>query len=179
MMTTKSKMLFVLIGDDRTGKTSLQKLLIDKICKEDHYDRLYTNKIFDIVHPEIKRKYKSISFANRSYQEKLHDYKTVDNYFQNFFKQADIAFISSHLIENDIRLMIENGQKLFYNLTGVFWTNSIQNNHTGNSQISLLNWNERLVIDNQVTNNEEQMENQLNAIADDIVIFLMNRISIS
>jgi hypothetical protein len=178
-MPIKAKLLFILLGDDRTGKTTLQKLLIDKICNEQHYERLHTNKIFNIIHPEIKRKYKTIFFANRSYQEKLTDYKTVDNYFHSFFKQADIAFISSHLVEDDIKLMIDNGRSLFYNVIGVFWTNSIENNGIVNSQIGILNWNERLVVENTQTDNAAQIEIQLNEIADNIVVFLANRTSCS
>ena len=61
-MTIKSRHLFILIGDDRTGKTTLQKLLIEKICGQT-YERLPTNLRFDISHPEIKRKYQNISFG--------------------------------------------------------------------------------------------------------------------
>lgn len=177
-MTIKSKQLFIIIGDDKTGKTTLQKLLIDRVCGYG-YDRLPANKMFDITHPEIKRKYQNISFGNRSYQEKIADYVSVDNYFQNHFQQADIAFISSHLIQADIQQMIENGRKCFYNVVGIFWTNSIENNPTANSQISLLDWNERLVITNPNSGNADQIQKQLDLIADNIVAFLINRTSIS
>ncbi len=178
-MVVKSKTLFVLIGDDQTGKTTLQKILIDKICQKDYYTRLDTDLCFDIVHPEIKRKYKTISFANRSYQEKKEKYyKSVDNYFQTFFKDADIAFISSHLVESDIREMIGHGRRLFFNVIGVFWENSINVSHR-NGDISLLDWNERLVIENSIVEGDEQIRNQLNRIADSIVILIINRTGIS
>ncbi|WP_285655477.1 hypothetical protein [Allomuricauda sp. NBRC 101325] len=51
-MTIKTKMLFILIGDDRTGKTTLQKLLIEKLCSHS-YGRLPVNIEFNIIHPEI------------------------------------------------------------------------------------------------------------------------------
>ena len=60
------------------------------------------NKKFDIIHPDIKRKYSNIFFSNRSYQEKIKEYQSVDNYFQQYFQQTDIAFISSRLVEKDI-----------------------------------------------------------------------------
>ena len=177
-MTIKAKQLFIIIGDDRTGKTTLQKLLIDHICGFG-YDRLPVNRKFDITHPEIKRKYQAISFGNRSYQEKISDYVSIDNYFQNHFQPADIAFISSHLVIADIQQMITNGRSLFYNVNGIFWTNSIQNNPVLNSQVSLLDWDERFVIENPITENRELMDRQLKAIADSISFFLVNRTSIS
>jgi hypothetical protein len=177
-MTIKSKQLFVLIGNDRTGKTTLQKLLIEKICGY-AYEKLPTNKIFDILHPEIKRKYRTISFGNRSYQEKKDDYGTVDEYFQNHFQAADISFISSHLSEADIRQMISNGRQRFYNVNGIFLTNSIESSPEDNSQISLLDWDERFVIENQTTADNNQIDRQLNSIADSIVFLLANRTSVS
>lgn len=177
-MTIKSKQLFIIIGDDRTGKTTLQKLLIDRICGFG-YERLPVNRRFDIINPEIKGKYKTISFGNRSYQEKISDYVSVDNYFQNHFQQADIAFISSHLVLADIQQMITNGRGLFYNVNGVFWTNSIQNDPARNSQVSLLDWDERLVIENPITEDEVVIDRQLNSIADSILYFIVNRTSVS
>lgn len=177
-MTIKAKLLFILIGDDKTGKTTLQKLLIEKLCSR-VYDRLPTNLRFDITHPEIKRKYQSISFANRSYQEKRTEYGTVDEYFQNHFQQGDISVVSSHLIPVDIQRMIENGRGMFYNVCGVFLTNSILINPTDNAEISRLDWDERLVIDNPTTDDFSQVERQLNSIADNIVSLLINRTNIS
>lgn len=177
-MTIKSKQLFIILGDDKTGKTTLQKNLIDQLCGFG-YDRLPVNRRFDITHPEIKRKYQNISFGNRSYQEKIGDYISVDNYFQNHFQQADIAFVSSHLVLSDVQQMISNGRNLFYNVNGIFWTNSIESNKALNSQISLLEWNERFVITNPFSDNEQVIQRQLEQIANNIVSLLINRTSIS
>ncbi|MFP5042920.1 hypothetical protein [Parasediminibacterium sp. JCM 36343] len=177
-MTIKSKQLFILIGDDMTGKTTLQKLLIEKICGQT-YDRLPTNLRFNITHPEIKRKYQNISFANRSYQEKIDEYGTVDEYFQNHFSPADISIISSHLDIGHITEMIRNGRQRLYNVTGIFFSNSIDSNQVVNSQISLLEWEERLVIENVTTEDERTINRQLNAIADNFVVFISNRTSVS
>lgn len=114
----KQKHLFVLIGDNNTGKTTLQKVLIERICNE-YYDRLPTDTILDIKHPEIKRKYRRISFANRSYQEKK--YETVNDYFENHFRDACVAFVSSHLVLEDIEQIIINGRQRFFNVYGVFF----------------------------------------------------------
>ena len=177
-MAIKSKQLFILIGDVKTGKTTLQKLLIEKFCGQ-VYAKLPTNLIFDISHLEIKRKYQHISFGNRSYQEKKADYISVDNYFTNHFKSADIAFISSHLVQDDIQEMIGNAHKRFYNVTGIFWTNSISNNQNSNSQISSLNWDERLIIENPTSEDNNTIEKQLNEIADSLVFFIANRTHVS
>ena len=176
-MVIKSKMLFVLIGDDKTGKTTLQKLLIEKLTDKGWYEKLPTNQKYNIIHPEIKRKYQTISFANRSIQEKLADYLDVDNYFKSFFTDADIAFVSSHLIESDVKLIIENGRSLFFNVIGVFWSNSIPN--PINRNISALDWNERLVIENPFSDDEKQIDYQLNRIAENFVTLIANRTSIS
>lgn len=177
-MTIKSKQLFIIIGDDKTGKTTLQKLLIKRLCGFG-YDRLPVNKQFDISHPEIKRKYQSIFFSNRSYQEKISEYKTVDNYFQKFFQSADIAFVSSHLVLQDIQKMIVNGRNMFYNINGIFWTNSIENNRATNAEISSLDWNERFVIINQYSDDDDVIQRQIDQIADSIVALLINRTSVS
>ena len=39
-MSIKSKFLFILTGDDKHCKTTLQKYLIDKICEKGWYDTL-------------------------------------------------------------------------------------------------------------------------------------------
>lgn len=177
-MTIKPKLLFILIGDDKTGKTTLQKLLIERICGI-VYDTLPTNKHLQITHPEIKRKFKDISFANRSYQEKKDTYGSIEDYFKNHFSPADICFISSHLVLKDVEEMINESWLRYYNVFGVFWSNSIENNGVLNSQISNLHWDERLVIDNPVTGDNNLINKQLNSIADNFVTLLTNRTSIS
>ena len=75
--------------------------------------------------------------------------------------------------------MIRNGKQLFYNVTGIFFSNSININGVTNSQISLLDWNERLVIENLTTEDENIINRQLNAIAENFVFFISNRTSVS
>jgi Cdc6-like AAA superfamily ATPase len=173
-MTLISKQLFILIGDDKTGKTTLQKYIIEKVSKA-NYERLPTNLEFEIKYSEINKKYKTISFGNRSFQEKISEYGSVENYFKNFFKSSDISFISSHLSVKDIDEMIINGHKYFYNVTGIFWSNSIENDHLKNSKISLLNWDERLIIENKLTDDGDKIEKQLNDIAENILKFLVQK----
>lgn len=177
-MPLKSKMLFILIGDDRTGKTTLQKLIIERLCGF-RYTTLKVNLGFDITHPEIKRKYLKASFGNRSYQEKQHIYKSIDEYFSDHFNPADIAFISSHLNPSDVEQMIRNSKEQFYNVTGVFFSNSIDTNRILNAQISVLNWDERLVIENDIVEDDDAIAMQLITAADSFIYFLVNRTDIS
>lgn len=172
-MTIKTKLLFIIIGDDRTGKTTLQKLLIEKLCNTS-YDRLPTNISLEITHPEIKRKYKRISFGNRSYQEKRSEYGTVEEYFSNHFNDCEISFISSHLVANEIDQMISQGKRRFFNVNAIFFSNSINQNLLSNSQISEFNWDERFLIDNPLVQ-EKSIHNQLNLIAENVVDLLINR----
>lgn len=178
-MLIKPKFLFILIGNDRTGKTSLQKYLIDKLCGLGWYNSLHCNKKFNITHPNIKRKYQDISFGNRSYQEKVDDYGTVKDYFDKHFNPADISFISSHLVFNDVKEMIRLGRRKYYNVIGVFWTNSIHDPR--NEDISELDWNERLIIENPIVEdkNQEKIYHQLDLIAENFVDFIISRTTIS
>jgi hypothetical protein len=75
--------------------------------------------------------------------------------------------------------MIVNGRNLFYNLNGIFWSNSIESNNLANAQISALEWNERFVITNPHADDEQQIHRQLELIADNIVTLIINRTSIS
>lgn len=178
-MPIKSKMLFILIGDDRTGKTTLQKLIIERLCGI-QYKKLEVNLAFNIMHPEIKRKYLKASFGNRSYQEKIDVYKTVDEYFSNnHFNPTDIAFVSSHLNPQDVEKMIRNGKEQFYNVIGIFFSNSIETSRVLNSQISALNWDERIVLDNPITDDDNLITRQLVTGADSLIYFLINRTNIS
>ncbi|VDH04621.1 hypothetical protein [Bergeyella zoohelcum] len=177
-MLIKTKLLFILIGNDKTGKTILQKKLLEKLTGEAR-ERLDTNLGFDIKHSEIKRKYQNVSFGNRSYQEKKKSYgNKVSQYFEKYFKDCDISFISSHLIKNDIEEMIEEGKKRFFNVNAIFFSNSIELNKDDNSDISSLNWDEKFIIHNPNVD-KQQLDKQLDRIAESIVDLLINRTKIS
>lgn len=181
--TIRTKLLFILIGNDKTGKTNLQKSLIKRITGEDKDARLDINLEFDIVHPEIKRKYQKIFFGNRSFQEKKAEntkgYENVSSYFKDHFKDCDIAFISSHLVTSDIKEMIEEGHKRFFNVNAIFFSNSIEEEKEKNGEISLLNWDERFVIQNPKIPSSSDVKPQLEEIAESVVELLINRTKIS
>ena len=173
-MKTQSKWIYVLIGNDRTGKTCFQKQLVKLLAHQD-YDRLHCNLSFPIKHPHLIRKIETLSIGNRSIQEKLEIYKTVDDYFQNHFKNADICVVSTHLSEADARSIITNGQKKFYNVCAVFFSNSIEKQRQQNEEISVLNWDDRWVVANQTTEDEAQQMTQLNKAAESFVQILIER----
>lgn len=153
------KTAYILIGDDKTGKTSFQKYLILHLCGANKFVKLNTNLVHDIIHPESPRKLKTLFTMNRSIQEKMGEYKSVENYFDKFFKDADICILSSHshgTCINDIEKMIEILKSKYYNVEAVFFTNHL-NTHT--SDISKLSWNSRNIIENP--NNIENWKVQL------------------
>ncbi len=153
------KTAYILIGDDRTGKTTFQKYLILYLCGIDKFNKLNTNLIHSINHYESPRKLKTMFTINRSIQEKMNEYKTVKNYFENYFKEADICILSSHSHDNcinDIREMIDILNGKYFNVEVVFFTNHL-NSYT--QEISQLNWDKRNLIENPINNNE--WENQI------------------
>lgn len=75
--------------------------------------------------------------------------------------------------------MLTNGKRMFYDVTGVFFTNSIDQDSNSNKNISELNWDERLVIENPFSDNNEIINEQLEKIADNIVFQIVNKTNIS
>jgi hypothetical protein len=174
-MSLNSKWLFIILGNNCSGKTTLQKKIIRLISDENYDSRLECNVSVKITHTFISRKIDTISFSNRSYQEKIGDYKSIENYFANHFMKADICVISSHLVPIDVEQMILWGHKLFFNVCGVFMSNSIDNNQDLNSQISALGWDSRIISNNPLTDIPEQQDKQLQIIANDFIMMLIHK----
>jgi hypothetical protein len=174
-MSLKSKWLFIILGDDRTGKTALQKKILKLISGENRDNRLDCNEVFSITHPYLIRKMETISFSNRSFQEKKDIYFTIEQYFSSHFKIADLCIISSHLVLEDVEQMISYGHKMFLNVCGIFMSNSIALNPEKNAQISLLDWDFRICSDNPLTEISDQQDNQLQKIADSFIQMLIQR----
>jgi hypothetical protein len=153
------KNCYILIGDDLTGKTTFQKDLIFHLCGL-KIIRLDTNLKNTINHLESPPKLKTLFTMNRSIQEKMGEYKSVENYFINYFKDADICILSSHSHGNsinDITQMIDIMTSKYYNVEAVFFTNQL-NSFT--AKISKLNWNGRIIIQNP--ENPAKWEVQIN-----------------
>ncbi|HNU61731.1 MAG TPA: hypothetical protein PKL04_05995 [Methanofastidiosum sp.] len=148
----KIKWAYILIGDNNTGKTLFQKEIIYLLTSY-QYERLECNIDFIVSINSLRSK--TLFVMSRSFQEKHSEYITVSNYFENYFKPCDICILSSHLIRTDIESFIIECKKRYYNICGVFWENSISKNESDNSLISSLDWNKRIIIENNITENRD------------------------
>lgn len=165
---------YILIGDNNTGKTSFQKHLISELCAK-RYERLPLNLRCDIVQSRMPRGVRTLSAMNRSYQEKVQEYKSVKNFFVQHFQEADICFLSSHAhasSDADIQEMIRELRIRSYNVAAVFFSNGYDN---AAEQISLLDWDERLWIENPSCKREENIQLQLARLAKEFAMMLVAR----
>lgn len=165
---------YVLLGNNNTGKTSFQRYLVEALCAE-RYQRLPRNVVKTITHPQAPKKLRTLFTANRSHQEKLGEYKSVPNYFRNFFKDADICILSSHTHGpslQHVEAMLQELKARYYNVAGVFWSNDAG---PDTEAISLLPWQERLWIENPPLSNEARITEQLRTIAAEFAEMLVRR----
>lgn len=167
----KIKLFFVLIGNNNSGKTKIQKKLIELICGE-FYEKLPSNKIYDILIPNLKQKYNKIFFGNRSYQEINTEGKKVEDFFPDELKEADLVFVSSHLKKIDIDEIIFFAKSNFYNVIGLFLYNSIDKNLDLNKEISLLNWDKRIILENYIKADESDIMKNIDNISNEIYYML-------
>lgn len=159
-----SRWIYILIGNDRTGKTTFQKKLIYHLCRY-QYQRLDRNLIFDINHGYAPKKFKKLFIMSRSYHENKDEYKSIERYFNDFFTEGDICILSMHAQRHyleDIKQSIKEGKKRYYNIGGVFFTNATSEI---TKEIALLDWDERFLLDNPTTDNPEKQIEQINGLA--------------
>jgi hypothetical protein len=168
-----SRWAFILIGNNDTGKTSFQKYLVAELCNV-HYKRLRRNMVTPVTHRRAPRKWETIFTCNRSYQEKLREYRSVEYYFEHFFQEADICFLSSHShgdAREHVEQMIRELQRRHYNVASVFWSNAFDEEAR---MISQLPWQERLWIDNPVVE-ASAIQGQLCRLAREFTELLIER----
>lgn len=169
-----SNWAFILVGDNNTGKTSFQRFLVEALCGEE-YDRLPRNIIKNINHPRAPKKLQTLFTMNRSYQEKLDEYQSIENYFATFFNDADICILSSHSHPPSIQHIQKMMTELYarsYNVAGVFWSNDFGKDA---KNISLLSWQERLWIENPHLENQENISEQIKKQAYEFAEILIAR----
>jgi hypothetical protein len=169
-----SSWAFILIGDNNTGKTSFQRFVVEALCGK-LYDRLPRNVIKEITHPRAPKKLETLFTANRSYQETQDEYKSIENYFSSFFKEADICILSSHSHNSSIQDVEQMRAELAargYNVAGVFWSNEFG---VSARRISALPWQERLWIENPILTGEEQIHDQIKLQAYEFTEMLISR----
>jgi hypothetical protein len=163
-----SRWLFVLIGQNDSGKTSFQRHLIDYLC-----DRLYVklprDTAFEVRHPRAPRNFATIACANRSYQEKRAENGTVENYILRVVPDADVTLVASHAGPGDIsdvQDVLRFGRRRGYNMAAVFFENALSNT---TADIAELNWQERLLVRNPPVKDgsgrEEKIQEQLRLAA--------------
>ena len=168
----KKRWAYILIGNDRTGKTTFQKIVL-RILTGKEVEKLNCNNSFDLDISYGLNWYKTIFLMNRSFQEKQNDYGSVEEYFDKSFKDSDICILSSHLDEIAIGKMLQELRKRFYNIGGVFFSNSVNRDSEKNKTIASLDWQERLFIENDEAG--EEWEYQLERNAHDFVNHIISK----
>jgi hypothetical protein len=163
---------YILIGANDTGKTHFQRFLIGHLC-DVNYERLPINVVNEINHPRAPKGLRTLFTMNRSYQEKRGLYKSLKRFFsrKEFFKDADVCILSSHLSEGDVAEMILHLKGRCYNVAGVFWSNSYSR---AGRQIALLQWDEKLWIENP-HRPPGHVQAHLNRIANHFSQFVISR----
>lgn len=171
-----SHWVYILIGNDNTGKTSFQRYLLWHLCGQ-RYTRLQRNIVQSISHPRAPKGLSTIFTCNRSFQEKRSEYKSVENYFRHFFQEEDIGILSSHTHEskNEVAQMIRELRRRCYNVAGVFWSNAFDDDAR---EIALLTWDEVLWVENPQLTDKQEIKAQLDQIAEHFSEFLIARASI-
>lgn len=170
-----SNWAYILVGDNNTGKTSFQRVLIEALCGR-AYGRLPRNVRNDITHPRAPKKLGTLFTVNRSYQETATEYKSLANYFDKFFEDADICILSSHSrgsAIDEIREMHEYLTSNAYNVAGVFWSNDFGVQSQRISKEIL--WQERLWIQNPHLKNADKVPDQIRKLAYEFAEILVER----
>lgn len=165
---------YILIGNNNTGKTTFQKYLIRELCGI-QYKSLPLNKVFDIVHPQMPRGVERLFAMNRSYQEKASQYRTVANFFKTKFREANICVLSSHVNGNaasELQDMMRELRERSYNVAVVFFSNGFNRSAKA---ISLLDWDERLWVENPKQATNALIDSQIEAKAKEFANFLIAR----
>jgi hypothetical protein len=181
-MPVRSKWLFILLGNNATGKTTVQRHLVN-LLGGTVYERLPSNQAYEITHARMIRKFRKVFIAGRSYQElrnRPNEYTTVDDYFRRKLDAAgvdvDLAFLASHLDPTEIGEMIRQAQRRFWNVCAIFFENSTSSHAQPNADIAAgLPWNERWFTENPLSDDGAVQEQQLAQAAAEIVQMLIER----
>ena len=155
-----SRWLFVLIGNNDSGKTSFQRHLISYLC-DLTYVKLRCDKVFEVRHPRAPRNFATIFCANRSYQEKRDENGTVENYVTSVVCDADVTIVATHAGINDmqdVQDLLRFGRRSGYNVAAVFFENALTSITT---DISELDWQERLLIRNSIVRAGDQQQEKI------------------
>lgn len=112
---------------------------------------------------------------NRSYQEKISEYGDVVSFFRKHFEPAEICILSSHVHApaiDHLREMIRELRLRTFNVAAVFFSNGYNNEA---EQISLLDWDERLWVENPVKESDKAIQSQIARLANEFANLLIAR----
>ena len=169
-----SRWIYVLIGNNDTGKTTFQKRLICHLTGLD-YKRLDRNISFEVTHKYAPKKLNKLFLMSRSFQESKGEYQTVSRYFEEYFKADDICILSSHAqvsSMSEIEEMIYEGRKRKYNIGGVFFSNA---DSEETEKIAQFSWDERLYLKNPWIEKDSEWKKQIDCLAWEFSEMLIRR----
>jgi hypothetical protein len=165
-----SRWVYLLIGDNNTGKTTFQRKLVEHLCSHSR-KKLESNRSYEIS-PNFKTDgLKSIHILGRSFQEREAT-RDIDRYFCTLFPHEDLSILSSHSIYNDIIRVIENCHNNFYNVCAIFFSNSAKQ-YTGG--ITHIRFQDMLFLKNDPLDKKELIEEQLSTLAKEFSSLLIAR----
>lgn len=165
---------YILIGNNKTGKTSFQRYLVCELCGK-KLQRLRKNRLNNITHPRMPRDVTTLYTMNSSYQEIREDGGVV-HFFRQHFEEGDICILSSLTKKpaiDDIREMIHHLRLRAYNVAAVFLSNGYYNRNA--YEISALDWDERLWLDNPKKQSEKVIQSQIEGLAKEFAQLLVAR----
>lgn len=154
--------IYLLVGVNRTGKTSFQRHLVNYLCDE---NRTNVKGHWD-VNLRAPRRTLSLFVANRSYQEVAKgEHGSVERYFSSeIFSgklRPNVVILSTHsdnVSMPDINEILISARRRCFNVAGVFFSND-----TGAKQheILTLNWDERLWVENPLVRESDLQKEKI------------------
>lgn len=165
---------FVLVGKDRTGKTTIQRHIASELCNIPDPKPLPSNSYYAVCDSRLPPTLATLFVMNRSLNEQK--FTTVKEFFSKGFRDADLCVMAAH--SDDlvvIREMIEELRRRCYNVAGVFMSND---DFANLSKVSMLDWDERLWFMNHRVQEQEEVEEHLWRRARDFIAFLVKRSAI-
>lgn len=170
---------FVFIGANNSGKSTVQRNLVNQICSQ-NYKHLPTNQIYNVTNNQLSKVAQTIFVMGRSIQEQS-TYSCVCDFFESRdFKYADICILSSHSGSADmpdVADFIKEARRQIYNVAGVFFGN---NTYEDLQNLAELDWDERLWLPNDWIPNAQgkgksNVNKQLQMISNQFQDFLIRR----
>ncbi len=178
----RSHWAFVLLGQNNTGKSTLQRNLVNQLCGK-HFKKLHSNRVHKITHPQLSTVVGDMFVMGRSIQEQAR-FSCVRDYFERGgYQPADICILSSHSGSDnlsDVADFIKELRRDVFNVAGVFFEN---NTYEDLRNLSELAWDERIWLSNNHIANvrgpdDAKLKVRLQSISNRFQDFLIRRSAI-